>query len=118
MAALQGRRKRITIDRVLRARGKIMKNKANGPADCLVTEMLQCSPMETAYQVTHSFEKRFSGECRAQEAWTNFTWYFSRSPTPSLKRLARLPDDRAFERIFKVVHDGAGGLAARGEGAD
>ena len=29
-------------DRVLRARGKMMKNKANGPADCLVTEMQRC----------------------------------------------------------------------------
>ena len=39
----------ITVDRVLRARKKFMKIKANGPADCLVTEMLQCLPMETQY---------------------------------------------------------------------
>ena len=45
--ALRGRRIQITADRVLRARGKMMKNKANGPADCLVTEMPQCLPMET-----------------------------------------------------------------------
>ena len=53
LGALQGRRIRITIDRVLRARGKMMKNKANGPADCLVTEMLQCLLVETVYEVTH-----------------------------------------------------------------
>ena len=33
-------------DIVLRARGKMIKNKANGLADCLVTEMLQCLPTE------------------------------------------------------------------------
>ena len=38
-----------------------MKNKANGPADCLVTEMLQCLPTETVYEVAHRFEKRFKG---------------------------------------------------------
>ena len=46
LAALQGQHIQITVDRVLRARGKMMKNKANGPADCLVTEMLQCFPTE------------------------------------------------------------------------
>ena len=29
------------------------------PADCLVTEMLQCLPTETVYVVAHFFEKRF-----------------------------------------------------------
>ena len=37
--------------KVLRARGKMLRNKANGPADCLVTEMLQCVPTETVYEV-------------------------------------------------------------------
>ena len=36
-----------------------MKNKANGPADWLETDMLQCLPMETVYEVTHWFEKMF-----------------------------------------------------------
>ena len=38
---LQGRRVTITVAKVLRARGKSWRNKADGPADCLVTEMLQ-----------------------------------------------------------------------------
>ena len=46
------------------------RNKANGPADCLLTEMLQCLPTETVYEVAHWFDKRFRGECRAPEAWT------------------------------------------------
>ena len=46
-----------------------MKNKATGPADCLVTEMLQCLPTETVDEVAHWFDKRFKGECRAPEAW-------------------------------------------------
>ena len=48
--------------------GKMMKNKANGPADCLVTEMLQCLPMETVYEVSHCFDKRFKRDCRAPDA--------------------------------------------------
>ena len=69
LAALQGRHVQITVDRVLRARGKMMKNKANGPADCLVTE---CLPTETAYEVTHWFKKRFQGECRVPKAWNSW----------------------------------------------
>ena len=42
--ALQGRRGTSTVDKVLRARGKMLRNKANGPADCLLTEMLQRLP--------------------------------------------------------------------------
>ena len=49
----------IDVDRVLRARRKMLWNKANGPADCLVTEMLQCLPTETVYEVAHWFDKRF-----------------------------------------------------------
>ena len=67
--ALQGHRVTITVDRVLRARGKILQNKANGPADCLVTEMLPCSPTKTLYEAAHGFDKRFRGECRALEVW-------------------------------------------------
>ena len=40
--AQQGRRVMITVDKVLWARGTMLRNKANGPADCLVKEMLQC----------------------------------------------------------------------------
>ena len=46
----------------------MLRTKHNGPVDCLVTEMLQCLPTETVYEVTHLFDKRFKGECRAPEA--------------------------------------------------
>ena len=59
LAALQGQHLQITVDRVLPARRKMMKNKANGPANCLVTAMLQCLQMDTVYEVAHWFEKRF-----------------------------------------------------------
>ena len=39
----------ITVEKVLRARGKMLRNKGDGPADCLVTEMLLCLPTETVY---------------------------------------------------------------------
>ena len=59
----------MSVDKVLRARGKMLGNKANGAADCLVTEMLRCLPTETIYEVAHWFAKRFRGECRAPEGW-------------------------------------------------
>ena len=69
-----------TVDRVLRARKKMMKNKANGPADCLVTVMLQCLRTETRYEAAYWFEKRFKGKCRAPEAWTILRLVFLKKP--------------------------------------
>ena len=68
----------ITVDRVLRARGKMEKNKANGPGDCLVTEMLRelhfqwslCTKSHTSLK-TDSEE---NAACRK-----SYVWYFSRS---------------------------------------
>ena len=40
-----------------------MRNEANGPADCLVTEMLRCLLTETVNEVACWFEKRLKGEC-------------------------------------------------------
>ena len=67
--ALQGRQVTISEDKVLRARGKMLRNKANGPADCLVMEMLRCLPTETVHEVAYWFDKRFKGWCRAPQAW-------------------------------------------------
>ena len=63
-----------------------MKNKANGPADCLVMEMLQCLLMETGCEVAHSFEKRFKGECRAPEAWKILRLVFLKKPDAKLEK--------------------------------
>ena len=38
---------------------KMMKNKANGTGNCLVTEILRELPMETVFEITHWFEKGF-----------------------------------------------------------
>ena len=35
----------------------------------MVTEMLQNLSRESVYEITHWFEKRCKGECRAPEAW-------------------------------------------------
>ena len=37
--AIHGLRVLITVNRVLRARGKMLRGKSNGPADCLVVEV-------------------------------------------------------------------------------
>ena len=60
-AALQERRVTATVDKVLRAGGKMLRNNANGPADCLVMEMLRCLPTETVHEVAYWFDKRFKG---------------------------------------------------------
>ena len=57
------------VDKALGAPEKMMKNKTNGPGDCLVSEMLQELPVEAVYEITHWFGKRFRGECRAPAAW-------------------------------------------------
>ena len=93
-----------------------MKNKANGPADCFVTEMLQ---LETVYEVPHWFEKRFKGEWRNPEAWKILRLVFLKKPDARIEKwAARFPRDRVAECLLQVVHDGSGGIAARGEGAD
>ena len=84
--ALQDRRTRSTVDRVLRARKKMMKNNANEPADCMVIEMLQCLPMEIVFEVTsvrEKVQKRMLGS-RGVEKFS--PWYFSRSQRPSLRK--------------------------------
>ena len=76
----------ITVDKVLRVRGKMLRNKPNGPADGLVTEMLQCPPTETVNEVTHWFDKRFKGECRAPEAWKVLRLVFLKKPDAKLEK--------------------------------
>ena len=41
---------------------EMVKNKANVPEDCLVMEMLQELPIETAHEITHWFDERFGRE--------------------------------------------------------
>ena len=79
---LQGRRMQIAVNRVLRARGKMVCGKCKGPADCLIVEMLNRLPTEVICEVTH----RFRISCRflkAQETWwiwrLVFLWSSSRS---------------------------------------
>ena len=38
---------KVTVDKALSAWAKMMKNKANGPGDCMVSEMLWELPMES-----------------------------------------------------------------------
>ena len=66
-----------------------MKNRANGPDDCLVTEMLQCLTTETVYEVAHWFDKRFKGECRAPEAWKILRLVFLKKPDAKLENALR-----------------------------
>ena len=74
--AIQGRRVQITINQALRARGKMLRGKSNGLADCLVVEMLSRLPTQVIYEVTNWFQKRFQGDCRAPKAWCIFRLVF------------------------------------------
>ena len=87
LVALRRWRVGITIDTVLGARGKLMHNKANEPSDFLVTEMLQNLPMESVYEISHWFEKRFSRESAEKKRREgSCVWNFPKSPTPDLKK--------------------------------
>ena len=44
----------------------------NGPADCLVVEMLSRLPTEMIYEVTHGFQKRFQGGLQNSRGLANF----------------------------------------------
>ena len=85
--AEQGRRVQITVNRALRARGKMLRGKSNGPADCLVVEMLLSLLTEVICEVTHWFQKRFQGECRAPEAWRSLTQGWRRGFVVSVRLL-------------------------------
>ena len=63
-----GGRWRSNVDRVLTARGKMMKNKANGPSE------MQELPIESLDEITHLFGTRFRGESRALAALTTLRW--------------------------------------------
>ena len=76
----------ITVNSVLRARGKVLRGESNGPADCLVVEMLSRLPTEVIYEVTHWFQKRSQGECRAPEAWRILRLVFLKKPDARLEK--------------------------------
>ena len=42
--------------------GRRQKNMANGPRNCMVTEVLQVLPVESVYEITHWLEKKDSLE--------------------------------------------------------
>ena len=86
LVAWKGRKGEITVDRVLRPRGKIMKHKANVPSDCMVTEMLRELPMESVYEITHWFEKRFRGKCRAPSGVETSTLRILKKPDAKLEK--------------------------------
>ena len=78
--AMQGRRMMISRQSSARTWCEMLRNKANGPADCLVTEMLRCLPTETVYEVAYRFDKRFKGECRVPDAWKVLRLVFLKKP--------------------------------------
>ena len=57
---------------MLWARDSTLKYKSNEPGDLTVNEMLQELLLETVYEVTHLFRKRFKGECGAPAPWKLF----------------------------------------------
>ena len=60
--------------------------RGGGEGRCLVTEMLQCFPTETVYEVSHWFDKRFKGESLAPEAWKILRLVFLKKPDARLER--------------------------------
>ena len=88
MVLTLGRRKvELTVDRLLGAWGKMMKNKAHGPGDCLVTEMLRELPMESQRTGSHTGLRKHSDEnAELQQRGQFHGWYSSRSLMRSWRR--------------------------------
>ena len=57
LVAWSGRKVEVTVDSVLHARCAMMEKKANGPRDCMVTEMVQNLPMVAVLEAAHWFAK-------------------------------------------------------------
>ena len=108
--AHQGCRVMITVDNVLRARGKMLRNGTNGPADCLVTEMLQCLPTETIYEVAHWFDKGSKVRVAPRRRGK---FYALCSPKKPDAKLQDWPFDRTNERVLQMVHERLGRHAPR-----
>ena len=53
-----------------------MKNKDNGPSDCMLTETFQELPMQSVCEITRRLETRFRGGRRAPAARTNLQLVF------------------------------------------
>ena len=87
LTPVQGRRIRITVDRVLHARGKMTKNKAKGPADCLLTEML-CSVCLWGLCTRSHIGSRGDSEGSAgpPEGWKVLRLVFLKKPEAKLEK--------------------------------
>ena len=94
------------------ARGKMMKSKVNGPADCLVTEMPQCLPMGLRTR-SRSGSTNGSEESAGHRGVEHTTHGFSRENWHQIRvrSSTRISCDRIVECVFQVVHDGSGGPA-------
>ena len=84
--AFHCRRVLITVNRVLRARGKMLRGKSNGPADCLVVEMLSCQHTKVIFEVTHWFQKKFQRIAELQRLGAFCAWCSSRSMMQDWRR--------------------------------
>lgn len=101
--APQGRRVTITVDKVLWTRGKMLRNKANGPSDSLVTEMLRGNTL-----VRQALQRRMPWS-RGVE---NSSPVFRKKPYAKLEKgLQRVLGDRTLECVLQVLHDRLGGHA-------
>ena len=57
------------MDLVLKARGNMQPDRADGLEDMTVAEMLKELLADTMYEFTQWFERRFRGGCEAPSSW-------------------------------------------------
>ena len=104
----------ITVNKVLRARGKMLRNKANGPADCLVTEMLQCHPTRPGARWPFGSTNGLKASVAPRRRGKFYASCSSNKPNAKLENgLRGVPSDRTIDRVLHMVHDRLGGHAAR-----
>ena len=64
--------------------------------------MLRNLPMESVYEITQWFEKRFREERRAPESWKVLRLVFLKRPDARLEKGLRTPYDRAQRQVSTV----------------
>ena len=62
----------------MKARAKLSDNKANGPEDAIVSEMIKRLPMEKIYTITRCFQESFTTLMESPRSWRTVKLVFLR----------------------------------------
>ena len=71
---------------MLQGRAKLSDNKANGPEDAVVSEMIKKLQLEKIYTVARCYQERFMGLMESPSSWKIVKLVFLRKPDVAPKK--------------------------------